>query len=495
MVVVFVLSMILLFVPRIQGDGRGYYAYIRSLAIDHDLDFTNEFSVYTDDPRALPNVEVKTVTGYVQNPWSVGPAILWIPFFYAAHLGTYILNLLGFSIPMDGYSLLYTLAASLGSVFYAFVGILLIYDLCRSYFNFSKFASLLATISVWLASSLTMYMYREPTLSHTFAFFAVSLFLYLFFFMKEGRTTFQWVVLGAVAGVMILVRWQTVAFLALPLFHSVQEGRYLMKRYNFKQIKGLVYQWLGFLVAIFAFFLPQAAAWKIIYGSYFLVPQDVLLPQGEAFMDWTCPHFLKVLFSPCHGLFTWTPVLLFALPGFFYLYKREKAITLSLLVAIILQVYINGCSKDWYGGACFGSRKLIEVLPVFILSLACWVDRFKTKLLVIVGSLIGALLLVWNLLFLVQYCRLLIPPMTGLTFRQMVIEKFQLPLKDIYLFFFAKYVKGIPALYGVSVSYFYLSVLGRVAGLALLSVIIGLMAMCVSQKLQSWIKKSRGVST
>jgi len=122
LVAVFVLSMILLFVPRIHSDGRGYYAYIRSLAFDRDLDFSNEFSLFTDDPRGLPLAEARTKTGYVQNPWSVGPAILWIPFFLLAHLGTYLFNTVGFSLPLDGYSFLYVLAASLGSAFYTFLG-------------------------------------------------------------------------------------------------------------------------------------------------------------------------------------------------------------------------------------------------------------------------------------------------------------------------------------------------------------------------------------
>lgn len=485
LLMIFIISMLLLFVPRIHSDGRGYYAYVRSLVIDHDLDFSNEFYVFTDDPSGLPPRDVRTATGYIQNPWSVGPAVLWIPFFLLAHLSTSLLKLMGFSISLNGYSLLYVLTASLGSAFYAFLGILLIYDLSVFHFKLSRWASLLAAIAVWFASAFTMYMYREPAMVHTFSFFTVSLFLFIFFLFKEkGTSSTKWVYLGIIGGLMILVRWQTIFFLLLPLAHSISKVRELVKQREWKLLGQLGYGWIIFLAIIFLFFLPQIIVWRIIYGSYLLIPHDLLLPPGEAFMDWTSPHFWNVLFSTRHGLFTWTPVLIFALPGFVRWFRDDKVTALALAGALLLQVYINGGGKDWYGGASFGYRRLIEILPVFILSLAFWLDGFKTRSTIWLASLAAAGFIIWNLLFLVQYCRLLIPAMEELTFNQMFTQKFQLPLREIYLFFAAKYVKDLPAAYGSYSGRFYLSVLSRIVGLASLSFLVGICADRVSQLFQ-----------
>ena len=47
--------------PYVRGDGNGYYAYVRSAVIDHDLNFENEFrhgdplfkEIYIDEQGAL----------------------------------------------------------------------------------------------------------------------------------------------------------------------------------------------------------------------------------------------------------------------------------------------------------------------------------------------------------------------------------------------------------------------------------------------------------
>src|SRR5262245_20972147 len=61
-------------VPRVDGqllgsDGVGYYVYARSLAIDHDLDFTNEYAYY----RRAFNDPGRTSIGRPANKYAVGP--------------------------------------------------------------------------------------------------------------------------------------------------------------------------------------------------------------------------------------------------------------------------------------------------------------------------------------------------------------------------------------------------------------------------------------
>ncbi len=51
------------------GDDAGYYAYLRSLFFDGDLDFINE--------RNYAHAEKLTPTGYVFNNWQIGQAVLF----------------------------------------------------------------------------------------------------------------------------------------------------------------------------------------------------------------------------------------------------------------------------------------------------------------------------------------------------------------------------------------------------------------------------------
>src|SRR5207245_10217387 len=70
--------------PWVRGDGVGYYAYIRSLLVEHKLDFENDWRTANktfSQPKlsADGSIDAKqyTTTGYLNNHFAVGPSILW----------------------------------------------------------------------------------------------------------------------------------------------------------------------------------------------------------------------------------------------------------------------------------------------------------------------------------------------------------------------------------------------------------------------------------
>src|SRR5262249_21009855 len=114
--------------------------------------------------------------------------------------------------------------------------------------------------------------------------------------------------LGLLGGLLASVRWQDALFMLTPLSAPVVDG-------SIRQRGGLR-RWLtasslmaaGFGVA----FLPQLFVWWRLNGS--LGPYGMMSP-GESRFSFAAPHFLGVLFSPFHGLFVWTPILLPAFIG------------------------------------------------------------------------------------------------------------------------------------------------------------------------------------
>src|SRR5579871_3261919 len=80
--------------PWVRGDGVGYYAYLRSTLIDHDLRFENDY-LQANESFVLSKVDAQgkllprlyTKTGYVENHFAVGPAILWAPVLLVVHEG------------------------------------------------------------------------------------------------------------------------------------------------------------------------------------------------------------------------------------------------------------------------------------------------------------------------------------------------------------------------------------------------------------------------
>src|SRR5258708_38681796 len=97
--------------PWVRGDGVGYYAYLRSALIDHDLNFENDylagnksFVMGRVDAQGHLLRELYTKTGHVENHFSVGPAILWAPVLVTVHLAVVLRDHFGAHIPADGHS-------------------------------------------------------------------------------------------------------------------------------------------------------------------------------------------------------------------------------------------------------------------------------------------------------------------------------------------------------------------------------------------------------
>src|ERR1700686_1046537 len=145
--------------PWVRGDGVGYYAYLRSPLIDHDLNFENDYlagnkSFVTSRVDAQGHLlrEMYTKTGRVENHFSVGPAILWAPVLVAVHLAVILVDRFGAQIAANGYSRPYVLAMGLTTAFYGFLSLFLAFRMAQKYFE--QQWSFLATIGIWLASSL-----------------------------------------------------------------------------------------------------------------------------------------------------------------------------------------------------------------------------------------------------------------------------------------------------------------------------------------------------
>src|SRR5580704_6649938 len=106
--------------PWVRGDGVGYYAYLRSALIDHDLRFENDYLAANESfvisrvdaqGRLLPRLYTKT--GYVENHFTVGPALLWAPVVLAVHGIVLLADHFGAHVSADGYSRPYLLTMAL----------------------------------------------------------------------------------------------------------------------------------------------------------------------------------------------------------------------------------------------------------------------------------------------------------------------------------------------------------------------------------------------
>src|SRR5579872_6396468 len=193
--------------PWVRGDGVGYYAFARSLLVEHRLDFENDWLQANDsfragrvDPDGRIAANQYTATGLLNNHFSIGPAILWAPFLIAAHLAVLAADRFGASVSSDGFSRPYRFAAALATALYGFLAVWLSFLLARKYV--SEGWALAAAIGIWFGSSLPVYMYFDPFWSHAQSAFAVALFVWYWDRTRGHRSPTQWLWLGAAGGLM-----------------------------------------------------------------------------------------------------------------------------------------------------------------------------------------------------------------------------------------------------------------------------------------------------
>lgn len=408
--------------PWVRGDGVGYYAYVRSLLIDHDLNFENEWRA-GNSTFALPKVdesgrlrpEVYTPTKRVDNHFTVGPAMLWAPFLVVTHGIVKGLNAAGAAIPADGYSRPYIWTMGLATALYAFVGLLLSFGLARNYFE-ERWA-FLATLGIWFGSSLPVYMYFNPSWSHAHSAFAVALFLWYWHRTRGPRSPLQWILLGLLGGLMMDVYYPNAVLLILPLLESLRSyGERWFTSERSAVIARLLVGNLLFAAATLVALLPTLITRRIIYGSIL----ETGYPTPSEWL-WTKPQLWSVLFSSNHGLVSWTPILGVALVGLLFVWPRDRELTVCLVAAFLAYYYLIASFATWHGISSYGNRFFVSLTPLFVIGLAAVFAAVEERLgrsAVPAAGIVTVLLVLWNAGLIFQWGTLMVSPRGPISFRE-----------------------------------------------------------------------------
>jgi hypothetical protein len=411
--------------PYVHGDGVGYYAYAQSLVIDHDLNFEDDWYAATPgflqgrvDATGKLLAEEYTVTGRLRNHFSVGPAILWAPFLGLAHAGVIVADSMGAQIAANGYSRPYLAAMAMSTVLYGFLALLMAFDLARRYVGDTW--AFLATLGIWFASSLPVYMYFNPAWSHAHSAFSVGLFLWYWQRTRDQRSLRQWIVLGLAAGLMMNVYYPNAILMIVPATQALAD--YYRTRPT--RWGSLLLAHACFLGTAFVALLPTLATRWAVFGGPF---ESGYPPIGN--WNWTSPVWLSVLFSANHGLLSWTPILIPALLGLFGACKRDALFGAGLSLSALVFGYFISSYPDWDGLSSFGNRFFISLTPVFVIGLAAALDSFARRwnrprsAVAIAGGLL-TLLTLWNAGFIFQWGTQMIPSRGAISWEQMAHNQF-----------------------------------------------------------------------
>lgn len=419
----------------VRGDGVGYYAFARAPLIQHNLDFTEDYRHANEsfrgprlDENGQPKSAFRTPTGHLDNHFTVGPAILWMPFLFLTHAGVLLARALGSSVAADGFSTPYRVTMAFATAFYAFLGLLLAFRLARQYVE-ERWA-FLATLSIWWASSLPVYMYFNPSWSHAHSAFVVALFLWYWHETLSSRSLPQWLVLALITGLMLNVYYPNAMILA-ALAIEVFRQYFLAFRpdpsaapASALRLPQLLVRHFLFAAVVLICLLPTLITRYFIYGNPFESGYTSLRD-----WLWFSPAFFDVLFSSNHGLLAWTPILLLAILGLFVFWRRQPRVGAPLLAAFLAFYLFIACYPDWAGISSYGNRFFVSLTPLFILGLAVFLERiaqlFRSRRVALASvSAVLALFVFWNAGLMFQWGSHLILSRGSVSFSEIIHNQF-----------------------------------------------------------------------
>ena len=343
----------------IVSDGKAYYAWARSVLIDRDLDFADDYRLlYPPDP--LPDeAAARTPIGRAPNKYPVGVALIEAPGALLGHLIARVLP----SVAADGVSWPYQVAIAgwLVALYLWSIG-LLFRAMVRLGAGPMWAASFCAMVLV--GTNAVHYVAKEPAMAHGAGIAIFSIALYLASGWPDewsGVGQVERVAFGLLLGLLVLVRNSNAVLLPL-LCHAA-----LRKR--------------GASLAIVPIVVGSALIALLQPLSLYLLWGDLRLHtySAEGFTAGRSGLW-NTLFSARHGLFVYHPwYLVLVVLNCLALARASSTVSLLALTSFVGLLLINGSWWCWWFGTSFGNRAFIESVAPLSVGAALFVSRWWTR--------------------------------------------------------------------------------------------------------------------
>ena len=331
-----------------DADARAYFAYLPSLVLDRDLDLSNQFELLGSTAEAgYPFGEV--TDGYAANPYSITPALLWLPGYLIGVVADRFAGWLGIDTGPDGYGVGAIWGVALSSIVLAGFAA----DLSRrvaAQLRGPEYA-MPAMFLGWVGTAAFTYTLRGPIHPQSASWFCLALAIWLgWLAFRNDSEWYRWLVVGLASGVLLGIRPMDAPLLIVPgflLLASCRTPRDL-RRPALMLAAGML---LGYL--------PAAA------GGFWLAP-----PAGPS----TGPFLgtlAGTLFSAQHGWLVSTPLAAIGIAGVVLKARSSRSsIARSLawgsVVALALLVVIDAATAP---AADFATLRFVGATPLLILGL------------------------------------------------------------------------------------------------------------------------------
>jgi len=353
---------------KIKADGIGYYDYLPSIFIHHDIvrkdvPFNKDSNLYS---RINDNGVYVEYEEFLVNKYPCGTALLELPFFLFTYLLT---DIEGDSL--SGYERPFHTTVFHAALFYLFLSLLFLKGTLRL-FGIRKHMITLIQVLLVLATTVTNYAHFDAAFSHIYSLFAITGFIYFaksYFSRKELK---HFMLACLLLGLVVILRQTNILILLFIPFLAGSMN-------NLKD--GFLYLWrqpvflvIGILVT-FGIFSIQGLLWYVQTGKFLIMSY-----QGEGF-NFHDPYFFSILFGYGKGLFVYTPILFTALISMIWLlHKREFFLVITWFGFFIILTYVLSSWWNWFFGDSFGLRAYIDFYTIFFIPVALMLNGLNPKI-------------------------------------------------------------------------------------------------------------------
>lgn len=355
--------------PLVRGDSIAYLVWLDSIALDGDINFSNQTDKFGD--ALTYQVLFFDETEKYVNLFPFGASILQIPFYLIgdALAQQDLLNANpDYFRQMQGVTQPYSYAVMVGT------NVMTLFTLAFAW------RMIAPTTGNWIAAGvcwllfigtpLAFYSSVNPFNSHSSGAFMATFFLYCLIKCtdiyklswstdpvsnRSHTSAGWWMLLGLTAAMMAQVRWQLL-LIAIPAWAVILYQQ---------RMRGLG---IATTVAFFVM-LPLPFAWQELFGKWLHSPNDTV---GKAFML-DAPIYLPDVV----GMWlSHSPIVILSLVGLPFLWRRYRSLALVAGLAILSQILMSAWITDWHGSQAYGLRRMTELYPFYVVTAGAFLTWF-----------------------------------------------------------------------------------------------------------------------
>lgn len=341
----------------ITYDPAGYYLPLPAKFIYDDLHqfaFYDSISTKYNIGDAVSHV-FDLPNGRRALKYSLGMAVLYTPGFLAGHiaakLGEY---------PQDGYSKPYLKYMCLWALMVALAGLFVLRYMLLVYFDDITTAFTLGLLV--FATNYLPYAAINNLMAHSFLFTLYALLIYFSYKWHKHSTWQSSAGIGITIGLLTIARPTELIAVMVPILFGIDKIQAIPNH-----LRNLIKQWPKLLFAaalIVGIGFIQLLYWKKYTGNWLLYSYQ---EQGFDFLN---PHIWDGLFSFRKGWLIYTPLMIFSILGFVFLWKRKIGLFLPFFAFFLVNTYIVFSWAIWWYGGSLGARAVIQSYALLAFPLA-----------------------------------------------------------------------------------------------------------------------------